>query len=526
VFSSVAERLAHTDSVQDPLHCRTGYAALKSNRIYAIHGAGAAIWVILIMSVTFNQKITMGFVLSILYFVTSYLTPPVLFGPLAVYRIELILAIAIFVISIPKLRGSIILKTPQSLALIGLAFAGSLSILFGMHWVAGAVQVFPVFLPCAYAYFLVCLHCNSKKKLQVVVLMLLFVCLFVISHGYYDLRHGVSQSGPVQSGTTESVNSYLWDMEHPYLLEMKNDAGESFYRLKGQGLINDPNDFGQVIVCLIPLLFIFWRPKKMLRNIVFVVLPVCALLFGMYLTHSRGALLALMAIMIVAARRRTGTLPALLIAGGVFVAAMSLNFTGGRDISANAGSDRTALWSAGLQMLKSHPLFGVGFGNFIDNCDHCGLTAHNSLVICAAELGLFGLFFWCLFLLSSVRDALTIASPAKVSEAEPILSEKDFFPLATKEVKVVDKAEVNHLGRLLVLSFTGFLVAGWFLSRTYVMTFFLLGGAVEVVYEIALRQGMIAPRLRLARALSYSGGLAVLLVLLMYILLRTVNLMH
>jgi hypothetical protein len=37
---------------------------------------------------------------------------------------------------------------------------------------------------------------------------------------------------------------------------------------------------------------------------------------------------------------------------------------------------------------------------------------------------------------------------------------------------------------------------------------------------------MIAPRLRLARALSYSGGLAVLLVLLMYILLRTVNLMH
>jgi hypothetical protein len=136
------------------------------------------------------------------------------------------------------------------------------------------------------------------------------------------------------------------------------------------------------------------------------------------------------------------------------------------------------------------------------------------------------LFFWCLFLLSSVRDALTIASPAKVSEAEPILSEKDFFPLATKEVKVVDKAEVNHLGRLLVLSFTGFLVAGWFLSRTYVMTFFLLGGAVEVVYEIALRQGMIAPRLRLARALSYSGGLAVLLVLLMYILLRTVNLMH
>ena len=177
-------------------------------------------------------------------------------------------------------------------------------------------------------------------------------------------------------------------------------------------------------------------------------------------------------------------------------------------------------------MLKSHPLFGVGLGNFIENCDGCGHTAHNSLVICAAELGMFGLYFWCLFLFSSVRDALTIASPAKVSEAEPILSEKGLFPLATNEVEVVDKAEVNRLGRMLVLSFTGFLVAGWFLSRTYVMTFFLLGGMVEVVYEMALRRGMIAPRLRPARVFSYSGGLAVLLVLLIYILLRIVNLMH
>jgi hypothetical protein len=395
-----------------------------------------------------------------------------------------------------------------------------------MHWVAGAVQVFPAFLPCAYAYFLVCLHCNSKKKLQVVVLMLLFVCLFVIAHGYIDLHYGAPKSGLLLPGATEGSNQILEDNQNPYLLAQRNNAGEYFYRLRGLGLINDPNDFGQLIVCLIPLLFIFWRPKKTLSNIVFVVLPVCALLFGTYLTHSRGALLALMAIIIVAARRRTGTLPALLIAGGIFVATMSLNFTGGRDISASAGSDRTALWSAGMVMLKSHPLFGVGLGKFIDNCDGCGLTAHNSLVICAAELGLFGLFFWCLFLLSSVRDALTIASPVKVSEAEPILSEEGLFPLATRKIEVIDKAEVNHLGRLLVLSFTGFLVAGWFLSRTYVMTFFLLGGLVEVVYEMALQRGMIVPRLRMARALPYSAGLAVSLVLLMYIILRITNLMH
>jgi O-antigen ligase len=237
-------------------------------------------------------------------------------------------------------------------------------------------------------------------------------------------------------------------------------------------------------------------------------------------------LLALLSMIILAARRRTGTLPALLLAGGVFAAAMALNFTGGRDISADAGSDRTALWSVGLQILKSHPVFGVGLGAFSDNCNGCGHTAHNSLVVCAAELGLFGLFFWCLFLFSSIRDALAIASPAKVNEAGFFMSENQLLQQGESQNEVIDIAEINRLGRLLVLSFTGFLVAGWFLSRAYVMTFFLLGGMVEVVYEMALRRGMIVPRLQLSRVLLYSGILAISLILLMYILLRTVSLMH
>jgi O-antigen ligase len=307
---------------------------------------------------------------------------------------------------------------------------------------------------------------------------------------------------------------------------MRNDTGEAIYRIRGLGVINDPNDFGQLIICLIPLMFIFWRPKKTPRNILFVLIPVSVLLFGVFLTHSRGALLALMAMIILAARRRIGTLPAVLIAIGVFFATTLLNFTGGRDISSGSGSDRTALWGAGMEMLKSHPLFGVGLGSFADNCGGCGLTAHNSLVVCAAELGMFGLFFWSLFLFSSIRDAFTIASPSKVSEANLLMLEKVLSEPGTGGLAVIDKAEFNQLGRMLVLSFTGFLVAGWFLSRAYVMTFFLLGGMIEAVYEMALRRGMIAPRLRMKRVLSYTGILAISLILLMYILLRTVNLMH
>lgn len=465
----------------------------------------------------------MGFVLSVFYFVTYYLTPTMIFGPLAIYRVELILAILVFVISLPKMIGSNIFRTPQFTAVIGLAFATFLSVLIAVRWSGGAVAAILGFIPNAFAYILVYLHCNTKRKLQAIVFMLLFVCLYVIAHGYIDLRYGVPAGGPSQSEDAESAGPNLWNMEHPYLLSMGSDAGVPVYRLRGLGLINDPNDLGQLIVCVIPLMFIFWRSKKMLWNIACVILPVSALLFGAFLTHSRGALVALMAVAVVAARRRIGTLPALLIAGVLFAGAMALRFTGGRAISVDAGEDRTALWGESLQLFKSHPLFGIGIGNLPDYLGH---TAHNSVAVCAAELGIFGLFFWSLFLFPTIRDALALASPSRVSEAEPVEPEEEHLPLPARKKEVIDKAEVNHLGRLMVLSLTGFLVAGWFLSRAFVMTYFLLGGMVEVVYEMALQSGMIAPRLRLPRVFFYAGGLAISLVLIIYVMLRIANSMH
>ena len=468
----------------------------------------------------------MGFVLTILYLVTYYLTPTTVFGPLAPFHIELILAVLALFVSLPALPKSIILKTPQTLALIGLAIAVICSVLIAVRWAGGALNAFLGFVPNAFAYFLVCLHCNSKKRLQVLVLMFLFVCLFVIAHGYIDLIHGVPQGSSPRSGATESTGMNLWDIQHPYLLAMQSDAKEWFYRLRGVGEINDPNDFGQLIVCTVPLMFIFWRTKKMIRNIFCVILPVSVLFFGIYLTHSRGALLALMAVAIMAMRRRIGTLPALFVAGGLFVAASALHFTGGREISAESGADRTGLWGTGLDMLKAHPLFGVGFGNFADECGGCGHTAHNSIVVCAAEIGLFGLYFWSLFLLPTLRDAFMIASPAKVSEGEPVADEEEPFAQSAKKIETLDKAEINRLGRLAVLSLTGFLVAGMFLSRAFVLTLFLLGGIAEVIFEMGLRRGMIAPRLRLTRVLLYAGGLAISLVALMYVMIRILNLMH
>jgi hypothetical protein len=452
----------------------------------------------------------MGFLLTILYLITNYLTPATLFGPLASAHIELILAVVVGTVSIIPLARSFVLKTPQSLALGGLGLAVMLSVVFGMRWVGGALPALLRFMPNAFAYFLVCLHCNSIRRLQILVFMLLFVCLFVITRGSIELRH---QTAVSEDEVTES----------PYVLAMSNDAGQWFYRLRGLGEINDPNDFGQLIVAVIPLVFVFWQPKKKLRNFIRVILPVGALLFGLFLTHSRGALLALVSIALIAARRRIGTAPAIVLAVALFVAAMTLNFTGGREISADAGSDRTALWGESLQLLKSHPLFGVGFQNLDDYME---LTAHNSVAVCAAELGLFGFYFWCMFLFSTVRGAWILSLPANLSEGRPVQPEQGLYPLQTQEVEQIDKEQIGGLGSLLTLALSGFLVSGWFLSRAFVLTFFLLGGMAEVVFQMALKRGVIASTLRLDRVLLYTSGLAFALLLAMYVLLRIVNLIH
>jgi O-antigen ligase len=234
-------------------------------------------------------------------------------------------------------------------------------------------------------------------------------------------------------------------------------------------------------------------------------------------------MLALLSIVIVAGRRRIGLVPSIVIAAGLFLAATALNFTGGREISATAGEDRTALWGAGLQLLKSHPLFGVGFDNMPD---YAGQTAHNSVVVCAAELGSFGLFFWVLFVFSTVNDALRISS-AKPQVVE-VSAYRGVRPVLAGDTTAaaMSETEIHRFGNMVLLSLTGFLVAGWFLSRAFALTLFLLGGMAEVLYQKALEKDMVPPRMRLAYLMRYTGVFAVALILVMYISLRILNLMH
>jgi hypothetical protein len=168
-------------------------------------------------------------------------------------------------------------------------------------------------------------------------------------------------------------------------------------------------------------------------------------------------------------------------------------------------------------------VFGVGFNQMPEYFGH---TAHNSIVVCAAELGLCGLFFWSLFVLPSLRDTGAVAFRKDGTQGEMVVYSDTSYPLAPPAANAPDEAEIVRFAKLLVLSYTGFLVTGWFLSRAYVLTLFLLGGFTEAVYQMAKSRGMVAERLPFGKVFRYSGMMAVGLVVMMYILLRVVNLTH
>ena len=136
---------------------------------------------------------------------------------------------------------------------------------------------------------------------------------------------------------------------------------------------------------------------------------------------------------------------------------------------------------------------------------------------------MFGFYFWSLYLFPTVRNALLIASPKAITDAGPIAVDDGPYPHTATQIEELCKDEIVRLGRLIFLSLIGFLVAGWFLSRAFVVTLFLLGGIAESVYQMALQRGMIAPRLPFFRVLRNSAGLAICLFTAMYILVLILN---
>lgn len=407
-----------------------------------------------------QQRSSIGLWFTLLYIVTSYLGPADQSLQLATYHIEVWIAIIALVASLPNFVRSRMLRLPHTYflaAVIVFAFVSNVM----NHWVGGGILALQTFLPNVIVFFLLLANCTSARQLRLLLTTLVLLALFLASRAVLAYTLFRSPTNP---------------------LLLYQPLGEDIYliRVRALSFLKDPNDFAQFLISVLPFLWLAWRPRHAVRNLFVTTLPTLGLLVTVYLTHSRGAMIALAIILILLLKGKLGTVSSAGLALVAFASMLVLNFGGGRVMSFSEGTERLEAWSAGLEMLRSSPLFGVGFGRFTDYYSH---TAHSAFLLCAAELGVIGYFFWLASIVFTIGDFSKLrgwqnAKRQRARTPPPVTAETEISQPAQHGLRLPD-ADLR-LARITQVSLLGFLTAGLFLSRSYSMTLYLLLAIVTI----------------------------------------------
>ena len=161
-------------------------------------------------------------------------------------------------------------------------------------------------------------------------------------------------------------------------------------RVRYRGELQDPNEVA-LTICAggMAMLIGFALRRRGGSTRTFTVVGVAIVIVTVFLTQSRGGLVAAMLVPGIYIIRKYGLgalVPAMMVAAPVLI-------LGGRS-GENADQSTEAryeAWATGLDMWHRSPVFGVGARQF---AQHHFLTAHNSFVLTLAEMGIVGMFLF------------------------------------------------------------------------------------------------------------------------------------
>lgn len=240
-------------------------------------------------------------------------------------------------------------------------------------------------------------------------------------------------------------------------------------RVRWRGQLDDPNELSVFIGAIVPLLFALALPSKRTAklghgNRTLVVTTALAVLgLGIYaviLSQSRGGQLVLgtvFGIYFISRFRAKGLVLAVAFALPVLL-------LGGRSAAEadESASERVELLYEGVSLFLKYPLRGVGIDQFADRVDSpIHLTAHNSYLLAATEVGFVGFVFWSLILWTSFKI------PLKVLKSPALLS-----------------PELRSFAMALLVSLAGIVVGIFFLSFTYKQLLFVWFGLAGSMYRV------------------------------------------
>ena len=373
----------------------------------------------------------MALALILLSLTLCYFSPGEVFPTLSPYHIQQVILLTATVASLPGfvMRGGK-LASPHYILMIGLWFAVVASLLSRL-WIRGSFDAFLEFGLIVIVYFLVLVNAFTPARVRLMCITIV-ICALAMS--------------------IQGMAAYHYGYEDERLLHISLEGATVVKRIRAYGILNDANDLAQFLLMALAMLGVFWKRGHTLGNIAKLIIPAGILIYAIYLTGSRGAMIGLTVIVFVLASQRLGKIQSALAAGIIFALLAVGNFGAGRDISLREGSagGRVVAWGAGISFLRSNPLFGLGYSQFAEVNT---LTAHNSFVLCFSELGFFGYFFWLAMVVAAVLGL------QRLSQA-PLKTPEDY--------------ELRRCVTTMRTAFYCFLATSWFLSRTYNITLYVL----------------------------------------------------
>jgi hypothetical protein len=270
-------------------------------------------------------------------------------------------------------------------------------------------------------------------------------------------------------------------------------------RVRYRGVLQDPNELALAGGIGMPLAFAFGQAgKRSLDRRLLSVLAFALVLLCAVLTASRGGQLVFLAVLGAYFIHRAGVLG--LVLGGVLaLPLLLLGGRGGEDASSST-LERMDCWAEAISMWRSHPILGVGLGQFTE---HHYMTAHNSYLLALAELGLPGMLVFSAILYLSAKIPLAALSHMRQATSPEIL----------------EGARLTRAWAIALLAaFIGLAVGIFFLSFTYHYVLWIYLGLSGALYS-ALRRHDASFNVRLTGldlALVAAGNVAIIVLVFFY----------
>ncbi len=318
----------------------------------------------------------------VLYLLFLYIRPQDYVLALIGKPIMLMIGVATFGLMILHMaiqnRSIRLAAAPQNKLMVWL-FAAIIASCVVTLYMPNVVDAFISFLAILVMYFLVSNLVTTPRRLGFIINLLVVLTLTLGAQGVYQHFTGTGFGGQVMYEG----------------------------RIRAVGIFSDPNDLGLALVMVLPYLFLKIgsnRPAEKLLSL----FGFGLLVYSLYLTESRGGLMAFGALMMILFSRKFGKVVGYGLGG---LAMFTLFVIGPRMSTISTGEasayGRIEAWGIGIDLFEQYPIFGVGFGNFTE---YHFRTAHNSFVLCMAELGMFGFYAWVMLLYLSIKNTGQIAA--------------------------------------------------------------------------------------------------------------------